>query len=101
MSVRTDVLVDLQALPNKLNLGIGILGKSSQSLLDTLHLLRDSTQNTFLQPVELVKASPGPHLTEANKNATHGLEIKRLVATEYQHKAAELDTKGLDGFCFA
>ena len=60
----TYVLVDLQTLPNELNLNIGILGDSGKSLLDTLHLLRDGTQNAFLLSVELVKTTLHSNLTK-------------------------------------
>ena len=79
----TYVLVDFQTLPNKLNLNIRILGDSGKSLLDTLHLLWDSTQNAFLLSVEHVKATLYSNLTKSNKDSAHGLEIEHLVTTEY------------------
>jgi hypothetical protein len=44
-------------------------------------------------------------LAEANENATHSLEIKRLIATKNEHESSEesseLHAEGFDGFGFA
>ena len=82
--IRTNVLVDLQALPNELDLSIRVLHQRRQTLLYALHLLTNSTQNPLLQSIELVKASPSADLTQSDEDTTHGLEVERLVATEDQ-----------------
>ena len=79
----TYVLIGLQTLPNELNLNIGILDDGGKSLLYTLHLLQESTQNVFLLSVELIKTTQHSNLTKTNKDLAHGLEIECLVTTEY------------------
>ena len=79
----TYVLIGLQTLPNELNLNIGILDDGGKSLLYTLHLLQESTQNVFLLSVELIKTTQHSNLTKTNKDLAHGLEIEYLVTTEY------------------
>jgi hypothetical protein len=68
--------------------------------LDALNLLRDGTQNTFFQPIELVEASPSSDLTYSEENSSHRFEIESVIATEYQHKSTELTSQSFDGFRF-
>ena len=65
-----------------------------ERLLDHLYLLRHGRQHPLLQPVELVKAAPGPDLAQAHKDASHGLEVKRLITVEHQHETTQLMPKG-------
>ena len=58
-----------------------------ECLLDGLYLLGDSREHSFLQTVELIKASPGTDLAQTNEDTTHGLEVKCLITVEDQHKA--------------
>lgn len=92
----TNVLVDLQILPDQLNLGVGVLHQRCETLLNALHLLRYGTEDTLLKSIELVEATPCSDLTQTNENTAHGLEVECLVTTEYQHEATKLYTKGLD-----
>ena len=100
-SVRTHVLVDLDVLSNELNFGIRILDQGSQTLLNTLYLLRDGTKNSFFETVELIETSPGSDLTETDKDTAHGLEVERLVTAEDQDETPKLHTKRLDRLRFA
>ena len=63
-----------------------------ECLLDGLDLLGDSRQHSLLQTVELIKASPRPHLTQTDKDTPHGLEVKCLITVEDEDKATELVT---------
>jgi hypothetical protein len=101
MHERTNVLIDLQGLPNQFDLNVRILDESSQALLNTLHLLRDRAQNTLLQSIELVETAPCSNLTKTDEYTTHGLEIERFIAAEHQDESTELDTEGLDRFGFS
>ena len=94
--LHTDVLVDLQMLAHQLDLDIGVLGQLHQSLLNSLYLLRNCTENSFLQPIKLVETSPCSNLTQANKDAAHGLEVEGLVATKYQDETSQLHSQSLD-----
>lgn len=47
-----------------------------EGFLYGLDLLGDSRQHSLLQPVELIKAAPGSHLTQPHKDTTHGLKEK-------------------------
>ena len=58
--------------------------------LDGLNLLRDSGQHALLETIELVETSPSADLTQSDKDASHGLEIERLVAVKDDYEAAEL-----------
>ena len=78
-----------------INSGTLLLSMFLESLLYGLDLLGDSRQHPLFQSVELVKAAPGPNLTETNKDTPHGLEVKRLITVEDQHKATQLMTKSL------
>ena len=66
-----------------------------QGLLDGLDLLGHGRQHTFLQTIELIKASPCSHLAQTNKDAAHGLEIECLITVEHQHKSSQLVAKSL------
>ena len=55
------------------------------SCFDALKLLGDDGQNLNINPVELIKATPGPRLTYPREKSTHHLckhEIMCLVYTE-------------------
>ena len=93
---RTHILVDLHILSHKLDLRIGVLDKRCKTLLDGLDLLRNSTENTLLESIELIKASPRSNLTKTNENTTHGLEIESFVTAENEDEAAKLDTQSFD-----
>lgn len=97
----THVFIELHVLAYELNLGVRVLDQPSKTLLDTLHLLRDGTEDTFLETIELVEASPSSDLTETNEDTSHGLEIKSLVATENQDETSKLHPKRLYRFSFA
>ena len=88
----TDIGVDLQALAHQLDLDVRVLRHLNQTLLDRLHLLGDGTENSLLQSIELIKASPCTDLTKANEDTTHGLEIEGFVATENQDETSQLNT---------
>lgn len=47
-----------------------------EGFLYGLDLLGDGGQHSLLQPVELIEAAPGSHLTQPHKDTTHGLEEK-------------------------
>ena len=66
-----------------------------QCLLDGLDLLGDGRQHSLLQTVELIEAAPGSHLTQTDKDTSHGLEVKRLITVEDEDKATKLMTKSL------
>jgi hypothetical protein len=78
-----------------------VLCHLNQTLLDRLHLLRDSTKNPLLQSIELVKASPCTDLTKADEDTAHSLEIEGFVATENEDETSQLYTQCLDGFRLA
>merc|ERR1711990_533172 len=63
--------------------------------LDGLDLLGHRGQCSLLQSVELVKTSPGSHLAETNKDPSHGLEVKGLVAVEDEDEPPQLITQSL------
>lgn len=81
-SSRTHILVDLDTFANKLDFGVWVLHERSKTLLDTLHLLRDSTENTLLESVEFIEASPRADLTQSDEDTAHGLEIESFVTAE-------------------
>lgn len=97
----TDVLIDFQALTHQLNFSVGVFDKIGKTLLDSLYLLRDGTQNAFLQTIELVEAPPSSDLAKTNKDTTHSLEVECLITTKNKDEATKLDTESLDGFGFA
>ena len=63
MEPHTHLVVNLDILPNQLDLRVRILHQRRETLLNALHLLTDSTQNPLLQSIELVEASPRADLT--------------------------------------
>ena len=69
--------------------------------LNRLDLLGYSRQHSFLKTIELIKAAPSPNLAKADKNPSHGLEVKGFIAIEYQDKSSKLVSKCLDSFSFA
>lgn len=85
----------------QLDLGIGILDEARKALLDALNLLGNGTQNSFFESIEFIETPPSANLAQTNKDTTHCLEVKSLITTENQHKAAKLNTKCLDRFGFA
>lgn len=90
---RTNIPIDLQALPNQLDFSIWILDHCSKTLLDALYLLRYRTENALFESIELVEASPRPNLTEPEEDTAHGLEIKCFIATENKNKTTKLDAQ--------
>jgi hypothetical protein len=40
-------------------------------------------------------------LTKTNEDATHGLKVESLVATEDQNETPQLNTKSFDGLRFS
>ena len=99
--VGTDILVNFQILSHELDFGVWILHEVCQTLLDGLDLLRYGTENSLFKPIELVEATPGSNLTEADEYAAHCLEIKRFVATEYKNKTTKLNAKSFHRFGFS
>ena len=69
--------------------------------MDALYLLRDSTDDTLLETVELVEASPCANMTKTDEDTTHGLEVKCLVTAEDKDEASELDSESFDGLSLA
>lgn len=94
--LHTDILINLEVLAYQLNLHVGILDQRSQALLDGLDLLRDRTENTFLEPIELIETAPCADLTKTNEDTTHGLEVEGFVATEDEDESSKLDSQCLD-----
>ena len=92
----THVLVQLDVLPHQLDLGVRVLDESRKTLLDALDLLRDGTEDTFLETVELVEAAPRADLAKTDEDTSHGLEVECLVATEDQDETSQLHTESLD-----
>ncbi len=89
------------ALAKKLDLiggsiGVRVGSRVGETLLDTLDLLRDRREDTFLQSIELVETTPCSNSAETDKDTTHGLEVECLVTTEDNDKHAELNTERLD-----
>jgi hypothetical protein len=74
---------------------------SAETELDALNLLRDGTEDTFFESIELVEASPRADLAQSDKDASHRLEVERLVAAEDEDEATQLDSEGLDGLGFS
>lgn len=96
---------------------------NSQTVLtisDHPYLLRDCGQNPLLEAIKLVKTTPRPDLrrrvcttatelqtrayayfTEADKNASHGLQVKFLVAVENHDKPAQSGTERLNAKAFS
>lgn len=97
----THVLIELDVLADELDLRVRVLSERSETLLDTLDLLGDGTENAFLKTIELVETSPRAHLTETDEDTTHGLQVKCLVATEDKDEATQLYTKSLYGLRLA
>jgi len=84
MNNPTNVRVNLQALPNKLDLGIRILDQCRKALLNALNLLRNSAKNSLLETIELIETSPSSDLTQSDKDTAHSLEIERFITAENQ-----------------
>lgn len=97
----TNVSVDPKVLANELNLGVRVFNQGGKALLNALHLLRDGRQDALFKTIKLVEAAPSTNLAETNEDATHGLEIECLVATEHQNETTELHPKGFDRLGFA
>jgi hypothetical protein len=89
--MHTNILVDLQVLPDQLDLGIRILCHGRQTLLDALDLLRYCTKDSFFKSIELVKTTPSSDLAQADKYTTHRLKIKSFITAEHQNKSPKLD----------
>ena len=66
-----------------------------ERLLDGLDLLGDGRQHPLLKTIELVKAAPGTDLTQTDKDTSHGLKVKRLIAVKDEDKTTHLMTEGL------
>ena len=92
----THLIIDLDILPDQLDFRVRVLDECGETLLDGLDLLRDGTEDTLLETIELVEASPRADLTETDEDTTHCLEVERLVTAEDQDEATELNTEGLD-----
>lgn len=58
-------------------------GHVFQGFLYGLDLLGHGGQHSLLQPVELIEAAPGSHLTQPHKDTTHGLEEKYKIDNGY------------------
>lgn len=99
--VYTNVLVDLQILPNELDFSIRILDQRRETLLYRLNLLRNGTKNALFQSVKLIKAAPSADLAKTNENTTHSFEVKVLIATKDQYESTQLYTEGLHRFGLA
>lgn len=100
LKAHTHLAIDLDVFAYKLDFMVGVLHECSQTLLYTLHLLRDGTKDTFFETVELVETSPCANLTETDEDTAHCLEVKRLVATKNQDESAQLYTQCLHRFRF-
>lgn len=86
----TSVWANSNRFPNKLDLCGRVADCRCQPLLDNLHLLRHSTQNSLFQSIDLVEAAEGADSAESDENSTHSLEVKGLIATEDKHESSEL-----------
>ena len=63
--------------------------------MDAQDLLRHRTEDALLQAVELIEATPRADLAQANKQASHGLEVEVLVAVEHQHEPSHAGAERL------
>lgn len=95
------VLAESKLTTYELDLVVWIRQAGAKSELNTLNLLRDGRENSFFQSIELVKAAPRADLAKADKNATHRLEIERLIAAKDEDEATKRYSQRLDGLCLA
>ena len=101
MRPHTHLVVDLDVLPNQLDLRVRVLDECGKTLLDGLDLLRDGTEDTLFETIELVETAPSTDLTKTNEDTSHCLEIERLVTAEDQDETPKLYTKRLNRLRFA
>ena len=111
--------IDLELAPDELNFSRRIADSGLQSELDTLDLLRDSTEHALFESVKLVlepakgsiiskivgaaspalartyETAPCPDLAQTDENAAHGLKVERLVTAEDKDESSELGPERL------
>ena len=85
---------------NKLDLSLIIFNTLLESKLNILDLLGHGGQDPLLETVEFIKATPCTDLADTEEDATHSLEVKRVVTAEDESKSSELDTESLDRLGF-
>lgn len=75
--------------------------EGSQAMLYDQDLLRNSWQYSFLESVELIKATPCTYLTKTYEDSSHGLEIEAVVTVEDQYVSSKTAAKHFNRLSFS
>mmetsp|Transcript_19505 Transcript_19505/g.56126 ORF Transcript_19505/g.56126 Transcript_19505/m.56126 type:complete len:212 (+) Transcript_19505:6194-6829(+) len=87
-----NVFVELDGPSQQFN---GVL-TFEQTSLNRKNLLANGGEDSLLQSIELVEASPGSNLTKTTEQTAHGTEVKSLIAIHHHNEATELGTQRLN-----